>query len=167
MSASSAASPRRPEIPRLPHGEPQAPLTAPEVPGSVLTKEILLPAVVVVMGAVMTILDATIVNVALPVLGRDLHTTISTVQWMPTIYLLAFASVIPLAGWAAGRFGTKQVWLASLATFMGGSLLAGLSPSVGALIGARVVQGLGGGMIMPLGQTLLAQVAARNGWAGS
>ena len=77
-----------------------------------LTREILAPAVVVVIGAIMTILDATIVNVALPTLGQDLHTSISTIQWVPTIYLLAFASVIPLTGWLAGRFGTKHMWLA-------------------------------------------------------
>ena len=126
---------------------------------SVLTREILAPAIVVVLGSIMTILDATIVNVALPVLGADLHTSIPVIQWVPTIYLLAFASVIPLTGWLAGRFGTKPVWLASLGLFMAGSLLAGLSPSVGALIVFRAVQGLGGGMIMPLGQAILAQVA--------
>ncbi|HEV2377912.1 MAG TPA: DHA2 family efflux MFS transporter permease subunit [Streptosporangiaceae bacterium] len=126
---------------------------------SVLTREIMAPAVVVVLGAIMTILDATIVNVALPTLGQDLHTSISVIQWVPTIYLLAFACVIPLSGWVAGRFGGKRVWLASLGLFMAGSLLAGLSPSIGALIGFRVVQGLGGGMIMPLGQAMLAQRA--------
>ena len=78
---------------------------------------------------------------------------------MPTVYLLAFASVIPLSGWASARFGAKRVWIASLATFMVGSVLAGLSCSIGVLIGCRVVQGLGGGMIMPLGQAMLAQVA--------
>jgi EmrB/QacA subfamily drug resistance transporter len=124
-----------------------------------LTREIWALAVVVVLGSAMTILDATIVNVALPTLGQDLHTSISVIQWVPTIYLLAFASVIPLTGWVSGRFGAKPVWLASLGLFMAGSLLAGLSPSIGALIGARVVQGLGGGMIMPLGQAMLAQVA--------
>jgi len=124
-----------------------------------LTREILAPAVVVVLGAAMTILDATIVNVALPTLGQDLHTSIATIQWVPTIYLLAFASVIPLTGWLAGRFGAKRVWLASLGLFMAGSVLAGLSPSIGALIGARVIQGLGGGTIMPLGQSMLARVA--------
>jgi EmrB/QacA subfamily drug resistance transporter len=117
------------------------------------------PAVVVVLGASMTILDATIVNVALPALGRDLHTSISAIQWVPTSYLLAFASVIPLTGWTAGRFGAKPVWVASLGLFMAGSLLAGLAPSIGALIGFRIVQGLGGGMIMPLGQQILAQKA--------
>ena len=124
-----------------------------------LTREIWSLAVVVVLGSAMTILDATIVNVALPTLGQDLHTSISVIQWVPTIYLLAFASVIPLTGWVSGRFGAKPVWLASLGLFMAGSLLAGLSPSIGALIGARVVQGLGGGMIMPLGQAMLARVA--------
>jgi EmrB/QacA subfamily drug resistance transporter len=125
----------------------------------VLTREILAPAAVVVLGAIMTILDATIVNVALPTLGRDFHTSIATIQWVPTVYLLAFASVIPLTGWASERFGARPLWLASLVTFAAGSLLAGLSWSIGALIAFRVVQGIGGGMIMPLGQTILAQAA--------
>src|SRR6266498_4631601 len=125
----------------------------------VLTREILTLASVVVLGAIMTILDATIVNVALPTLGRDFHTSIATIQWVPTVYLLAFASVIPLTGWASERFGARPLWLVSLAGFMLGSLLAGLSWSIGALIAFRVMQGLAGGMIMPLGQTLLAQAA--------
>ena len=125
----------------------------------VLTPEILTLGAVVVLGAIMTILDATIVNVALPTLGRDFKTSISTIQWVPTVYLLAFASVIPLSGWASERFGARRVWLVSLAAFMLGSLLAGLSWSIGALIAFRVLQGLGGGMIMPLGQTILAQAA--------
>jgi EmrB/QacA subfamily drug resistance transporter len=128
-------------------------------PERVLTPEIVTLAAVVVLGAIMTILDATIVNVALPTLGRDFGTSIATVQWVPTVYLLAFASVIPLTGWASERFGAKPLWLASLGLFMLGSLLAGLSWSIGSLIAFRVVQGVGGGMIMPLGQTILAQAA--------
>src|ERR1700732_4778827 len=65
-----------------------------------LTREILTLAAVVVLGAIMTILDGTIVNVALPTLGRDFHSSIATIQWVPTIYLLAFATVIPASGWA-------------------------------------------------------------------
>jgi EmrB/QacA subfamily drug resistance transporter len=126
---------------------------------SALTREILTLALVVVLGAIMTVLDATIVNVALPTLGRDFHTSITTIQWVPTVYLLAFASVIPLTGWAGQRFGTKPLWLVSLVVFIAGSLLAGLSWSIGALIVFRIVQGVGGGMIMPLGQTILAQAA--------
>jgi EmrB/QacA subfamily drug resistance transporter len=132
--------------------------TAP-VRARVLTPELLALAAVVVLGSIMTILDATIVNVALPTLGRDFHTSIATIQWVPTVYLLAFASVIPLTGWASSRVGAKPLWLASLVVFMAGSLLAGLSWSVGALIAFRVVQGVGGGMIMPLGQTILAHAA--------
>jgi EmrB/QacA subfamily drug resistance transporter len=125
----------------------------------VLTREILTLAAVVVLGAIMTVLDATIVNVALPTLGREFGTSIATIQWVTTAYLLAFASVIPLTGWASQRLGAKELWLLSLALFTVGSLLAGLSWSIGALIAFRVVQGLGGGMIMPLGQTILAQAA--------
>src|SRR6266545_77273 len=130
-----------------------------QVNAPVLTREILTLASVVVLGAIMTILDATIVNVALPTLGRDFHTSIATIQWVPTVYLLAFASVIPLTGWASQRLGAKELWLVSLAAFTLGSLLAGLSWSIGALIAFRVLQGLGGGMIMPLGQLILAQAA--------
>src|SRR5215470_10138679 len=124
-----------------------------------LTREILTLAAVFVLGAIMTILDATIVNVALPTLGQEFGASIATIQWVPTIYLLAFASVIPLTGWASDRFGAKRVWLASLTAFMAGSLLCGLSGSIPGLIVSRVLQGLGGGMIMPVGQTILAQAA--------
>ena len=150
MTLSQADGRQAPKNQTLPGQAPAA---------SGLTREILALAVGIVLGSVMTILDATIVNVALPTLGQDLHTSIATIQWVPTIYLLAFASVIPLTGWISGRFGTKPVWLASLGLFLTGSLLAGLSGSIGALIGFRVLQGLGGGMIMPLGQSMLAQVA--------
>ena len=125
----------------------------------VLTPEILTLAAVVVLGSIMTILDATIVNVALATLGREFEASISTIQWVATIYLLAFASVIPLTGWASERFGARRVWLASLALFMAGSLLSGIAWSVGSLIAFRALQGLGGGMIMPLGQAILAQAA--------
>jgi EmrB/QacA subfamily drug resistance transporter len=125
----------------------------------VLTPEILMLAVVVVLGTIMTILDVTIVNVALATLGREFGASISTIQWVATAYLLAFASVIPLTGWAAERFGAKRVWIVSLSVFVGGSFLSGLSWSIGSLIAFRVVQGMGAGMILPLGQTMLAQAA--------
>src|SRR5438093_9960973 len=133
--------------------------TATRSNGTGLTREILVIGGVVVLGAIMSVLDATIVNVALPTLGRDFHTSIATIQWVPTVYLLAFASVIPLTGWASQRLGAKELWLVSLVAFTLGSLLAGLSWSIGSLIAFRVLQGLGGGMIMPLGQMILAQAA--------
>src|SRR5262249_33046608 len=85
--------------------------------------------------------------------------SISTIQWVPTIYLLAFASVIPASGWATERFGARRVWIVSLAVFLAGSLGCGLWGSVAELIAFRVLQGLGGGMIMPVGQAILARAA--------
>jgi EmrB/QacA subfamily drug resistance transporter len=124
-----------------------------------LDREILVLGAVVVLGTIMSILDVTIVNVALPTLGGEFGASISTLQWVMTGYMLAFASVIPLTGWATERFGAKRVWIASLLLFMLGSVLAAAAWSIGSLIGFRVLQGLGGGMILPVGQTLLAQAA--------
>jgi EmrB/QacA subfamily drug resistance transporter len=127
--------------------------------GSGLDREILVLGGVVVIGMILAILDATIVNVAIPTLGRELHTSIATIQWVMTGYLLAFASVIPLTGWASERFGAKRVFIAALVLFMAGSTLAGSAWSIEALIVFRIVQGVGGGLIMPVGQTILAQAA--------
>src|SRR6266511_2195892 len=112
-----------------------------------LDREILVLGAVVVLGTIMPILDVTIVNVAVPTLGSDFHASISTIQWVMTGYMLAFASVIPLTGWATERFGAKRVWLVSLLLFMFGSVLAGAAWSVGALIAFRVLQGLGGAIV--------------------
>jgi EmrB/QacA subfamily drug resistance transporter len=124
-----------------------------------LGREVLVLGAVVVLGTIMTVLDLTIVNVAIPTLGKDFNASISTIQWVMTSYMLAFASVIPLTGWASERFGAKRVWLGSLTLFMLGSGLAATAWSIGSLIGFRVLQGLGAGMILPVGQTILAQAA--------
>ena len=71
-------------------------------------------AVVVVLGSIMSILDTTIVNVAIPTLAKDFRAPLSTVQWVSTGYLLALAMTIPLTGWAVERFGAKRMWIASL-----------------------------------------------------
>src|SRR5919198_4812370 len=94
-------------------------------PAMKLDRQILVLGGVVVIGMIMAILDATIVNVAIPTLGGDFHTSISTIQWVMTGYLLALASAIPLSGWASERFGTKPVWIVSLLLFLAGSALAG------------------------------------------
>jgi len=114
---------------------------------------------VVILGMIMSILDTTIVNVALDTLGRDLHSSISQIQWVITGYLLSLAAVMPLTGWAARRFGAKRVSLASVILFTLGSALCGLASSSTALILFRVLQGIGGGMIMPIGQMIMAEVA--------
>jgi EmrB/QacA subfamily drug resistance transporter len=114
---------------------------------------------VVVLGAIMSILDTTIVNVAIETLARDLDASLSTIQWVTTGYLLALSMVIPITGWAGQRFGVKRMWMASVGLFVGGSALCGAAWSAHSLIAFRVLQGVGGGMVMPLGQTILAQAA--------
>jgi EmrB/QacA subfamily drug resistance transporter len=114
---------------------------------------------VVILGTFMSILDTTIVNVAINTLARDFHTSLSTIQWVSTGYMLALATVIPLTGWAADRFGTKRLYILSIGLFLAGSALSGLAWSAGSLIAFRVLQGLGGGMIMPAGMTILSRAA--------
>ncbi|MBO0804159.1 MAG: multidrug efflux MFS transporter [Nocardiopsaceae bacterium] len=116
-------------------------------------------AAVVIAGAIMTILDSTIVNVALTPLGREFHTSLPVIQWTLTGYGLALSMVIPVTGWAVERFGAKTTWVASLTIFIVGSVLAGAASNVVALIVFRVVQGIGGGMVMPVGQMMLARKA--------
>src|SRR5262249_11622214 len=127
--------------------------------GDRLSRGILVLACVVILGTIMTVLDLTVVNVAVPALGRDLNAPVASIQWVVTGYMLAFATVIPITGWAAERHGARRVWLAALGLFLAGSVLAGASWSIGSLIAFRVVQGLGAGMILPVGQTVLAQAA--------
>src|SRR5437763_7539465 len=97
---------------------------------------------VVILGSIMSILDTTIVNVALATLGRDLHSSIAQIQWVVTGYMLALAAVIPVSGWVAERFGAKRVYLLSLVLFTAGSMLCGISSSIGELVFFRVLQGL-------------------------
>jgi EmrB/QacA subfamily drug resistance transporter len=119
---------------------------------------------VVVMGAIMSILDITVVNVALPTFQTVFGTpgdplAYSTVAWSVTAYTLALATVIPMTGWAADRFGTKRLYMTAIALFVIGSVLCATAWSIGALIGFRVLQGLGGGMLMPLGMTIMTRAA--------
>jgi EmrB/QacA subfamily drug resistance transporter len=114
---------------------------------------------VVILGMIMSILDTTIVNVALNTLSHDLHSPISQIQWVITGYLLSLAAVIPVTGWAARRWGAKRVYLTSLVLFTAGSALCATATSTTMLVLFRVLQGVGGGMIMPLAMLIMAQVA--------
>jgi EmrB/QacA subfamily drug resistance transporter len=129
-----------------------------------ITPELLKIAGVVVLGAIMSILDVTVVNVALPTFqtelsGSDEPLAYSTVAWTATAYMLALAAVIPLTGWAADRFGTKRLYMTAIALFTIGSALCATAWNIEALIGFRVLQGLGGGMLMPLGMTIMTKAA--------
>src|SRR3954465_10900515 len=137
-----------------------APVTAPTADADEpLGREVWVVAVVVTVGVIMSILDTTIVNVALETLSRQLDASLNTIQWVSTGYMLALAGVIPLTGWMSERFGAKKVWMVSVALFGLGSALCGLAWSSGSLIFFRVLQGFGGGMIMPVGMSILAQTA--------
>ncbi|MFD4640778.1 MDR family MFS transporter [Lentzea sp. NPDC058436] len=125
----------------------------------VFDRQMVLVASVTVLGSLIVIFDTTIVHVAVPSLVRGFDTSLSTVQWVSTAYLLALACVVPLTRWANDRFGLKRSWIASMSMFLLGSLLCGLADSMPLLIAARVVQGLGGGMLLPTGQSILARHA--------
>src|SRR6266851_3225695 len=118
-------------------------------------RSLLLPLVAIIIGTFMVILDTTVVNVALPTLGRVFATDIGLLQWVIGAYMLAQAAVIPLSGWISDRFGAKRVYLISLVLFTLGSALCGLAQSGEMLIATRVLQGLGGGMLMPIGMAVL------------
>ena len=113
----------------------------------------------VVVGAMAVLFDTTIVSVALNDLAKDLHTTISTIQWVSTGYLLAMFVTIPITGWAQSVLGGKRLWIIALGIFLVGSVLSASSWSATSLIVFRIVQGVGGGVMMPLISTLIMQAA--------
>ncbi|HSO64143.1 MAG TPA: DHA2 family efflux MFS transporter permease subunit [Ornithinibacter sp.] len=140
-----------------------APVAHPEYPDKI-DGAVLKVAGVVVLGAIMSILDITVVNVALPTFQTEFAEggeplPYSTVAWTVTAYTLALATVIPLTGWAADRFGTKRLYMTALFLFTAGSVLCAMAGTIEALIGFRILQGLGGGMLMPLGMTIMTRAA--------
>jgi EmrB/QacA subfamily drug resistance transporter len=137
----------------------QLPAPTPAGGGDQLDRNVLLVAGVVVLGAIMSILDITVVSVALETFQREFDATAAEVAWTMTGYTLALASVIPLTGWAADRFGTKRLYLLAVALFTAGSVLCATATSLEMLVLFRVLQGLGGGMLMPLGMTILTRAA--------
>lgn len=114
---------------------------------------------VVMVGALMSILNQTVVTVALPTLESDFNVSLIDIQWVVTAYSLGLAGVIPLTGWLSDRHGTKRVFLVSQVLFTLSSILCGLAWSNGSLIAFRVLQGLAGGLIMPVGMTILMIVS--------
>ena len=132
----------------------------PPAPGTdKLDKRVLMVAGVVVLGAIMSILDITVVSVALKTFQTVFDATAAQVAWTMTGYTLALASVIPMTGWAADRFGTKRLYLLAVILFTAGSVLCASATSLEMLVAFRVLQGLGGGMLMPLGMTILTRAA--------
>ncbi|MEU8582155.1 DHA2 family efflux MFS transporter permease subunit [Streptomyces abikoensis] len=124
-----------------------------------IDRALLKVAAAVIAGSIMAILDTTVVTIALQTLIVEFKTSFDTIQWVTTAYMLALATVIPVTGWAAERFGTKRLYAFALILFLAGSVLAGLAWNVGSMIVFRVLQGLGGGILTPAGMTILTKAA--------
>ena len=116
-------------------------------------------ALIIIVGGMAVVFDTTIVSVALHTLSVKLDTSVATIQWVSTGYLLALGIAVPLSTWGLQRFGGKQLWIFSLAVFLVGSVGSSLAWDAGSLIGWRVVQGIGGGLMLPLMSTLIFQAA--------
>jgi EmrB/QacA subfamily drug resistance transporter len=118
----------------------------------------------IVVGAVfvsamfMNIMDITIVNVALPTIGRDFHIAPTAVDGIVIAYLVSLAVFIPASGWLGDRFGGKRVLLAAIVVFTAGSVLCGVAQDMTQLVVFRVIQGAGGGMMAPVGMAMLFRV---------
>ncbi len=111
--------------------------------------------VVFVSAMFMSILDATIVNVALPTIGRDFHVPATAVDGVSIAFLVSLAVFIPASGWLGDRFGAKQVLLTAIVVFTTASMLCGIAQTLGELVFFRVLQGVGGGMLAPVGMAML------------
>ncbi|MEV4420545.1 DHA2 family efflux MFS transporter permease subunit [Patulibacter sp. NPDC049589] len=116
-------------------------------------------AAVIVFGAFMSGLDATIVNVGLDTIARDLHASLDDVQWVASAHLIALGVSLPAAGWLGRRVGVGRMWLTALAAFTATSALCAAARSVEVLIVLRVAQGIAAGVLIPAGQTVLGQAA--------
>ena len=112
-------------------------------------------AVVFVLGLFMEILDTTIINTAIPTLAKDFSATPATMEWVILGYLLSLAVFIPSSGWIGDKFGTKKTFLFALTMFTLASMLCGQANSLGQLIAFRLLQGVGGGMLTPVGTAML------------
>lgn len=115
-----------------------------------------------VFGAFMVLLDSTVINVAIPKLVNYFQTNLKMVQWTVTSYTLALSAVIPMAGWLSDRFGFKRIFTTTVALFTIGSALCALAQTTEQLILFRVIQGLGGGMVMPLVMSMGFKLAPAN-----
>ena len=114
-----------------------------------------LVAIAFMAGLFMDLMDVTIVNVALPTLGRDFGATTNNLEWVVTGYLISLAIWIPASGWISDRLGSKRTFAFALVVFTIGSALCGLAWSADSLIAFRVLQGVGGGMMTPVGTAML------------
>lgn len=120
-----------------------------------------LPILIALIGGFMSILDSSIVNVAISKMMEVYNTTASQIEWVVTVYMLALGVVIPFSGWAGDKFGYKKLYIFALSMFTFGSLLCTISWSVNTLIISRVIQALGGGLLMPTMMTMVKKIVPK------
>lgn len=120
------------------------------------------PVLVALIGAFMSILDSSIVNVAIPTMMNVFNADPISIQWVSTIYMLALGVVVPLSGWLGDRIGFKRLYILSMGVFIAGSLFCTLAWDLNALIVARVIQAMGGGMIMPTTMAMIYRMVPRD-----
>lgn len=114
---------------------------------------------VLIVGVLAVVFDTTIMSVALHTLSKDLNVPVSTIQWVTTGYVLALAATVPLSAWIQRLFGGKRAWMFALGLFLLGSVLCSLAWNAESLIAFRIIQGIGGGIMLPLMQTIVMQAA--------
>ena len=115
--------------------------------------------IILVFGSLAPLLDSTMVNVAIKTIASEFNSTVSVIQWVITGYVLAMAIAVPVSGWAINRFGGKRLYEFSLILFFIGSVLSSLSWNIGTLIGFRLLQGIGAGLLMPTMTNMLVQIS--------
>lgn len=125
-----------------------------------IDRKAIVTTMVLVVGGLAAIFDSTIVSIALRTLADALNVSVSTIQWVSTGYLLALGVAIPVVGWAQARIGGKKLWMIALTIFGVASVACSLAWNAPSLIAFRVVQGLGGGLMLPLMATLAVQQVA-------
>lgn len=121
--------------------------------------------IALIVGGIMPVVDTTIVAIGLHRIGEDLGADVATLQWVSTVYLLALAVVIPVAGWVQARLGDRNAWILASGIFLAASVLCASASGIGELIAFRALQGAGAGLLLPLLQTLPMQRAPREAMA--
>lgn len=121
-----------------------------------------LPILIALIGGFMSILDSSIVNVAISKMMEVYNTSASHIEWVVTVYMLALGVVIPFSGWAGDKFGYKKLYIFALSMFTFGSFLCTISWSVNTLIVSRVIQALGGGLLMPTMMTMVKKIVPKS-----
>ncbi|QLY29680.1 DHA2 family efflux MFS transporter permease subunit [Nocardia huaxiensis] len=132
---------------------------APPVDSGKIPAHVWRTAFVVVFGAIMGMLDTSLINIGLHTIGADLHAPLATMQWVASGYLLALGVSLTVCGWLARRVGVGRLWLTALAAFTVISAACALADTANWLIALRILQGLAAGVMIPAGQTLLGQAA--------